>query len=142
MDTCIIRCPHCSIKNRIATNKLAQQPQCGKCKTNLFAGMPVEATSDNFTHLINSGVPIVVDFWASWCGPCQQFAPVFSQTANGYKNRAIFAKVNTEVETQLGSQYRIRSIPSLMVFKDGKVVQQLAGALPAGQFSQWLDQVL
>jgi thioredoxin 2 len=142
MDNCIIRCPHCGIKNRLAKDKLTQQPQCGKCKTNILSGVPIEATIDNFEALIKSGLPVVADFWASWCGPCQQFAPTFASTASEYKSKAIFVKINTEQEPQLSAQYHIRSIPSLMVFKDGKMLQQLAGALPASQVNTWLKQVI
>lgn len=108
-------------------------------KEALFSGKPVVGTSTNFNAIIQADKPVVVDFWAPWCGPCVGFAPVFEQVAQIQANDLHFVKVDTEAEKMLGSQFNIRSIPTLMVFKNGKVVDQLNGALPKQQFEQWLN---
>jgi len=105
----------------------------------LFSGKPVAGTSANFNTIIRGDKPVVVDFWAPWCGPCVGFAPVFEQVAQIQSDHLRFVKVDTEAEKMLGSQFNIRSIPTLMVFKNGKVVDQLNGALPKQQFEQWLN---
>ncbi|MCE2570493.1 thioredoxin TrxC [Motilimonas eburnea] len=140
MTSTIIRCPHCAANNRIDNQKLVDHPKCGKCKKSLLFGAPIEATQDNFNALIHSGLTVVVDFWASWCGPCMQFAPTFKAAAAEFGQKVVFVKVNTEEQTALSSEYRIRSIPTLMIFQSGAIRQQLAGALPPSQFNQWLAQ--
>lgn len=137
----IIACPHCAGLNRVAADKRSAAPVCGKCKAPLFAGLPVEITSANFANLVQkSELPIVLDFWASWCGPCQNFAPVFSQAARELEPNFRFGKVNTEQQQQLAAQFQIRSIPTLMLFQQGELIAQLSGALPKQQFYQWLQQ--
>ena len=137
----IIACPHCAGLNRIQAEKLAAAPVCGKCKQPLFNGQPVDITSANFANLVQkSELPIVLDFWASWCGPCLNFAPVFSQAARELEPNFRFGKINTEQQQQLAAQFQIRSIPTLMLFQQGTMISQLAGALPKSQFYQWLQQ--
>lgn len=137
----IIACPHCAGLNRVPAVKLSASPVCGKCKAPLFAGAPVEINQLNFTNLVEkSELPIVLDFWASWCGPCQNFAPVFAEAARDLEPNFRFGKVNTEQQQQLATKYQIRSIPTLMLFQQGQLVAQLSGALPKQQFYQWLQQ--
>lgn len=141
MDTKHIVCPHCEATNRIPTARLGDAPKCGKCKQVLFAGEPVNLTSANFNQHINkSDVPIVVDFWAPWCGPCQTMAPAFAQAAQQLEPAYRLAKVDTEVEQMLGSQYGIRSIPTIVLFKKGKEIARQAGAMGAKDITRWVQQ--
>ncbi|CAM3699533.1 thioredoxin TrxC [Rheinheimera salexigens] len=137
----IIACPACSSLNRLPEDRLSQQPVCGKCKTELFTGQPIELTATNFAaHANKSELPLVVDFWASWCGPCKNFAPIFSQVALELEPHFRFGKIDTEQQQQLAAQFAIRSIPTLMIFKQGKVLAQQAGAFPKQAFLQWLSK--
>ena len=141
MTTITSRCPHCHSMNRLPVERIEATPSCGRCKKDLLQGVPIEGTGANLSALINGDKPVVVDFWAPWCGPCINFAPTFTEVAT-QQTAARFVKVDTEDQQQLGAQYNIRSIPTLMVFKQGKVVDTLNGALPAAQFKSWLAQAL
>jgi thioredoxin 2 len=136
----IIACPNCNGLNRVPADKPALNAQCGKCKKALFIAEPIELTRANFSaHADKAELPLVIDFWASWCGPCQNFAPVFSQAARELEPQFRFGKINTEQQQQLAAQFAIRSIPTLMLFKQGKVLAQQAGALSKQAFYQWLS---
>ena len=138
----IIHCPHCSKGNRVPTEKLNQTPICGACKQELLS-LPINATAANFSELVTQSVmPVIVDFWAPWCGPCKMFGPTFQASAIAYANQVLFVKVNTEAEQLLGSQWNIRSIPTLAGFKNGKEVHRISGALPPAQLEQFVQQLL
>jgi thioredoxin 2 len=134
-----IVCPHCHATNRIPTARLADQPRCGKCKQNVLTGHPIELTDQNFATVIaNSDLPIVVDFWADWCGPCKMMAPAFAQASAQLEPHVILAKLNTEIAQQTAAQFSIRSIPSIILFKNGLEVSRQAGALSLPQIVQWV----
>lgn len=142
MSTINTRCPSCNGLNRLPAERITESPNCGRCKEPLLDGQPVEGTVDNFSALLNSNQPVVVDFWATWCNPCVGFAPVFQQTAKERKGQVRFVKIDTEQQQQLAAQFQIRSIPTIMVFKNGQRVDVINGALPKGQFDQWLEQAI
>ena len=138
-----IVCPSCHVINRVPRLKLNDHPLCGKCKNGLLSSHPIIANDQNFSRFIEKNdLPVVVDFWASWCGPCQQFAPVFSQISDEMATQACFVKLDTENNQITASRYQIRSIPTLMIFHHGKEIARLSGALPKAQFKQWLQQNL
>ncbi len=135
----IVPCPHCHAKNRIQRDRFNDVPACGSCGKPLLAGAPVALSDQNFSDVLSASQrPMVVDFWAEWCGPCRGFAPVFKQVA-AKRPQWLFAKVDTDANPQLSQQLAIRSIPTLAIFRNGKLVDRVSGALPAGQFEQWLD---
>ncbi|SBS37823.1 Thioredoxin-2 [Marinomonas spartinae] len=135
-----IACPHCFTINRIPEGKSHKAGKCGKCKSALHTTHPVNLTEQNFQQYIaNTDLPIVVDFWAEWCGPCKMMGPVFSRLAER-SEKALFAKVDTEQCQRISAQFNIRSIPTLIVFKSGKEINRLSGALPEVQLEQWINQ--
>jgi thioredoxin 2 len=138
----IIPCPHCQAKNRVRAERFDEDPTCGSCGKLLLSGTPVALSEANFSDVIAaSGRPVVVDFWAAWCGPCRGFAPVFQEAASRHPEW-LFAKVDTDANPQLSQQLSIRSIPTLAVFRGGQVVDRVSGALPPAQFEQWLAAAL
>jgi thioredoxin 2 len=132
-------CPGCSAVNRVPDERLGDRPKCGKCGAQLLPGVPIDLTVSSFDRLIGrGGLPALVDFWASWCGPCKAMAPVFAQVAADLSTRFVFAKVNTEQEQQIAARHGIRSIPSLVLFKGGREVDRMAGAMEATGLRLWL----
>jgi len=141
LSTSNISCIKCSSTNRIPTSRLNDKPICGKCKTQLFLGKPIELSAANIaTTLNNNQIPVVVDCWAPWCGPCRSFAPTFESAASELEPHYRLAKLNTEQEQAVASRWNIRSIPTLLLFKGGKEKARISGALSLSQFKQWLDQ--
>ena len=134
-------CPSCSGLNNVPEAKLTDNPKCGKCKNPIYTAQPINITGVQLTRAIEkTDELLVVDFWATWCGPCQQFAPTFKQVAAQLEPKARFIKIETEAEQAISAKYSIRSIPTLAIFKNGKEIDRVSGALSAPDFTNWVKQ--
>lgn len=132
-------CPHCRTVNRLPAAGLANQPSCGKCKSNLIPNGPLNLTEADFDkHISRTDLPVVVDFWAPWCGPCKMMAPAFEQAAAKLAPGVRLAKVDTQAEQALGSRHGIQSIPTMVVFKGGREVARTSGAMNAARIEAWV----
>lgn len=134
----IVVCPHCHAANRMPAERLADGGTCGKCKAPLFAGEPLAVNAAGFEAQVGrSDVPLLVDFWAPWCGPCRMMAPAFAQAARQLEPNVRLLKVNTEEEQGLAARFGIRSIPTLALFRHGREIARQAGAMDAGNIVRW-----
>jgi len=134
-----LACPQCLAVNRVPDARLTDNPKCGKCAAALLPGQPIDLTAANFDSFIQkSSLPVVVDFWADWCGPCKMMAPVFQKLAAEMNTQVRFAKVETEAHPQVSMRLHIRSIPTLILFKQGVEVARTAGAMDALALKRWL----
>lgn len=138
-----IVCPACMAVNRIPAEKSASAARCGKCGAHLFAGQPAELDDTGLArHLARNSIPLVVDFWADWCGPCKMMAPEFRKAAQTLEPRVRFAKLDTEAAPAAAATHGIRSIPTMILFRDGREIARQSGAMPAGQIVQWVRETL
>jgi thioredoxin 2 len=141
-DTLLIVCPHCATTNRVPRPRLTEGPVCGRCASKLFDGCPAELDAPTFeAHCTRGEIPVVVDFWAPWCGPCRVMAPAFAAAAKNLEPRYRFAKVNTEVQPQLAARFGVRSIPTLMVFRQGQEIARQSGAMDLATLTRWLEHI-
>ena len=136
-------CPHCKEVNNIPQRESYKRANCGKCKESLLETTPIDLNSTNFDEVVvNSDIPVIVDFWAPWCGPCKMMGPNFEKSAKNYPLKTLFAKVNTENEQNLGARFGIRSIPTLLIFKNGKEVHRVSGALDENNLNNLVSQFI
>jgi thioredoxin 2 len=136
-----IVCPHCNAINRIPVEKPAGAAKCGRCHNAFFSGKPFPVSAKSFAAQIqHNDIPVVVDFWADWCGPCKAMAPAFERAAAELEPEVRFLKVDTEAERDLAGRYNIRSIPMLIMFHKGKIIAQRAGASDARSLRAWIEQ--
>ncbi|MEO6690194.1 MAG: thioredoxin TrxC [Dokdonella sp.] len=134
----LIPCPHCAAMNRAAASRLDELPTCGRCHQALFTGKPIALTGADFDkHALRSELPLLVDFWAPWCGPCLSMAPAFEAAAKALEPRMRLAKVDTEAEPALGARFAIRSIPTMILFAGGREIARQSGAMSAEQIQRW-----
>lgn len=140
-DSLHIVCPHCHSTNRIPSSRDPLQAKCGQCKQLLFDGRPATLDTSNLDRHINkSDIPLVVDFWAEWCGPCKTMEPVFEQTAKTLQPSVQFAKVDTDENQHLMARFAIRGIPTLIIFKNGQEMARQSGAMAASDLQNWILQ--
>ena len=140
-ESIYIVCPHCHTQNRVPLTRLGDKPNCGKCHEPLFTGNPVDLNTTSFdAHSQRSDIPLLVDFWAPWCGPCRTMAPQFEQAARLLEPKVRLAKINTEHEHTLSARFQIRTIPTLKLFIRGREIASQNGAMDSERITRWVRQ--
>jgi len=142
-DSSLVVCPQCHSVVRVPAARVAQHPHCARCKSELLTGEPVALDAQSFpVHTERSSLPVLVDFWAEWCGPCKMMSPVLDKLADERATRLQVGKVNTDEQPDLAARFGIRSIPTLILFRDGKEIGRQSGAVNGRALGRWLDGVL
>ncbi len=135
-----LACHHCFTINRVPEERIHDQPKCGKCGSPISPDVPIDLDGAHFDEYIShSRLPVVVDFWAEWCGPCKMMAPVFKQAAHELAGRISFVKVDSDAEQRLAGRYQIRGIPTMVLLRDGKEIARVSGAQDLGSLKRWLS---
>jgi len=144
METIIVACPHCKALNKLPKKESYKKAVCGVCKGNLLDNKPIKIENEaEFNKIVsNVTIPIIIDFWAVWCGPCQMFAPTFENVSKQFPLKANFLKVNTEEVPQVAARFGIRSIPTITALKNGVEIDRIMGAVPEMQFAMWVDKIV
>ena len=134
-------CPHCLAVNRVPEDRLGDAPVCGRCRAPVLTGAPLNLDTDTFEKFTTrNGLPVLVDFWAEWCGPCKAMAPVFERAAAAHATRVRFAKLDTEAHGAIAQRLGIRSIPTLVLFAEGREKARIAGAMDGSALARWIAQ--
>jgi thioredoxin 2 len=142
-DKKVVVCTNCGAANGIPPTKEAIDGKCGKCHRSLLSHKPADVQGDVFSRIVTrSDLPVVVDFWAPWCGPCRMMGPQYEAAASRHSGKVIYLKLNTETEPQISAMYNIRSIPTMALFRDGKEIGRTAGAMDANRIVHWVESSL
>ncbi len=138
-----IICANCLTINNVPQKDTYKKVNCGNCKESLLENKIINANADNIDKILShSDIPVIVDFWAPWCGPCKSFAPVFSEVSKEFPLKVLFVKIDTQSEQFLGSRFKIRSIPTLAVFKEEKEIQRVSGSMNRDSFENFVRKFI
>jgi len=136
-------CPHCLAVNNIPQKDSYKKANCGKCKQSLLDTKPIELKDTSFDEVVvNSDIPVIVDFWAAWCGPCRMVGPVIEEIAKDYEGKAIVGKVDVDANQEFAAKYGVRNIPTVLLFKNGEVIDKQVGVAPKSTYTQKIDAAL